>query len=168
MRHFSRLYWDMLPSAVFALALTTLLVAGCKASNNGAKSPTTLPATATAVPTAANTSPTPRSLSPTPAAPTPARSPVSTSAPRVGVAGQVVISAAGFAPREITVATGRPVTFVNNDSVAHRVVSAMAGVFDTGDIPPGGSASVTIASTGFTDFHDAATPARGGTITTLP
>lgn len=146
--------------SILVAALALVLLSGCKASNNGAKSPTPPPPTASAAPTTSRTPP--------PLPPTPARTPVGTSGPRVGVAGQVVISATGFAPAEITVRAGRPVTFVNADSVPHRVVSATTGTFDTGEIPPGSSAPVTVNDTGFTDFHDAATPSRTGTITTVP
>jgi len=66
------------------------------------------------------------------------------------------------------VRAGRAVTFVNHDTVPHRIVSVQSGVFDTGSIPPGGQASVTVESVGFIDFRDADSPALRGTIRTLP
>jgi plastocyanin len=86
----------------------------------------------------------------------------------VGVPGQINISASGFEPAEVTVQSGHAVTFVNADTAPHRVVSVQQGVFDTGDIPPGGSASVTLGGTGFVDFRDIAQPTHTGTIRTLP
>lgn len=141
------------------LVLAAIVLAGCKASNTNKATATRQPPTPSGTPSPAPTSP---------STPPPRTTPPATSAPRIGVAGQIVIGANGFTPAEITVQTGRPITFRNQDTVPHRVVSTQAGIFDTGDIPPGGSASVTISSSGFTDFHDAAQPAHSGSITTLP
>lgn len=145
--------------SLLALVAAAALLAGCKASNSNKQ------ATATSLPPVPCC--TPPSLPSTPSASARA-TPAATSAPRVGVPGQVVITASGFSPAEITVQTGRAVTFVNADTVPHRIVSTRPGIFDTGDIPPGGSASVTVSSSGFTDFHDQANSAHTGTITTLP
>ena len=142
------------------VCLAAALFAGCKATNtNHAPSATRQPPAP---------SQRPSTPSPFPATPAPRSTPPVTAAPRVGVPDQIVISATGFTPADITIQTGRAVTFFNSDSNPHRIVSTQAGVFDTGDISAGGSASVTISTTGFTDFHDAAQPSHTGTIRTLP
>lgn len=50
-----------------------------------------------------------------------------------------------FVPAKTTVAAGSSITFVNDDDVAHTG-TASDGAFDTGNIPPGKSATVTVAA----------------------
>jgi plastocyanin len=78
-----------------------------------------------------------------------------------------MVTTAGFKPATITVQLGRPVTFANVDTTAHRVVSDESGLFDTGEIAPGATASVNVTVEGFHDFHDAGDPRLTGTIRIL-
>ena len=55
-----------------------------------------------------------------------------------------------FGPEQLEVAVGATITFVNNDSQAHTATAA--GVFDTGSIAPGESATVTIEAAGTFDY----------------
>jgi plastocyanin len=57
-----------------------------------------------------------------------------------------------FGPSGLTVAKGTTVTWKNNDSVAHTATSD-AGTWDTGNIAPGGSKSVTFNSAGTFTYH---------------
>ena len=53
-----------------------------------------------------------------------------------------------FSPAELTVKAGTRLTFVNDDSVTHTA-TVPDGAFDTGDVQPGKSVTVTVkASTG--------------------
>lgn len=147
--------------AIAAALVVALPAAGCKASNsNKPASPTALPS----APPVSTSSASPRST----AAPATPRPPQATAVAHAGVPGQVTIGPTGFAPTDIAVEAGKPVTFVNTDSVAHRVVSNEAGLFDTGEIPPGGSAQISVSAPGFHDWHDAAKPSLTGTLRIIP
>ncbi|HEY7294919.1 MAG TPA: hypothetical protein VH916_07740 [Dehalococcoidia bacterium] len=140
-----------------ALAGILMLVA-CKASNN--RSTATATAGQSRAPTAvAGTAAPPR---------TALAQPSTTVVSRPGTPGQIVLSANGATPDTVTVQAGRPVTFVNADSVPHHPVSVEAGLFDPGTIAPGTSAQVTVAAAGLHDWHDAANPRLSGTIRVVP
>lgn len=51
-----------------------------------------------------------------------------------------------FVPAKTTVSPGATITFVNDDKVAHTG-TASDGAFDTGNIPPGKSKTVTVKAT---------------------
>lgn len=87
---------------------------------------------------------------------------------RAGTPGLVTLAAAGPTPASISVQAGRTVTFLNNDSVAHRIISVEPGLFDTGEIAPGQTAAVTISAPGVYDWRDSARPALSGTVRILP
>jgi plastocyanin len=58
----------------------------------------------------------------------------------------IIIKNFAFAPSTITVAPGASVTVTNTDQVAHTVTSSK-GAFDTGDIQPGQSKTITAPNT---------------------
>ena len=74
----------------------------------------------------------------------------------------VSIAANAFDPAQVEVAAGTPLTFVNNDTVAHTV--SLEGLFDTPEIPAGSSYPVTLDGTGTVTYHDAANLEMKGTI----
>jgi plastocyanin len=89
---------------------------------------------------------------------TPSEQPTSDeSAPTVG------ISNGTFDPAQVEVASGIPVTFVNEDTVAHTL--SLEGLFDTSEIPAGSSYPVTLEGTGTVTYNDEANPEMQGTIT---
>ena len=59
----------------------------------------------------------------------------------------VTIADFTFSPNSITVQAGSTVTWVNNDTVPHTA-TGNNGEFDTGQIAPGGSASITFDNAG--------------------
>jgi len=65
----------------------------------------------------------------------------------------IAMSNATFTPRNITVRIGTTVTWRNDDGVVHTSTSDSLGVWDTGDVPPGGSRTVTFSSAGTFRFH---------------
>jgi plastocyanin len=69
----------------------------------------------------------------------------------------------GFDPAQVQVASGTPVTFVNDDTVSHTV--SLDGLLDTQEIPAGASYPVTLDGTGTVTYHDKANPEMKGTIT---
>src|SRR3954469_20534727 len=75
----------------------------------------------------------------------------------------VSIAANAFDPAQVEVAAGTPLTFVNDDSVAHTV--SLDGLFDTPEIPAGSSYPVTLDGAGTVTYHDEANPEMQGTIT---
>ena len=91
----------------------------------------------------------------TPATPT---TPTTTSNPATGSntvsipAGAQNLGTAGYAPNPITVAVGSTVTWTNTDSTAHTA-SSDTGVFNSGTIPPGGSANFTFSTAGTYPYH---------------
>ncbi len=64
----------------------------------------------------------------------------------------VVMSNYAFSPTTVTVAKGTTITWQNNDGVAHTSTSD-TGVWDTGNIPSGGSKTTTFDVTGTFPFH---------------
>lgn len=67
----------------------------------------------------------------------------------------MVIAADGVRPSELRVPVGASVLFRNEDVERHRLRSDADGArFDTGDIAPGESASVTFSSAGTYDYAD--------------
>jgi plastocyanin len=76
--------------------------------------------------------------------PSPTIAPVS--ANTVSMAGSV------FSPVSITVAVGTTVTWNNNDGIAHTSTSD-TGVWDTGNIPAGGSTTTTFNTAGQFPYH---------------
>ncbi|MGH2444281.1 MAG: cupredoxin domain-containing protein [Chloroflexota bacterium] len=75
----------------------------------------------------------------------------------------VNISGYSFQPPSMTIPMGTTVTWVNHDAVTHTATSD-SGVFDTGGISPGGSASFTFNQAGTFSYHCAIHPYMHGTI----
>src|SRR5512140_3789797 len=64
----------------------------------------------------------------------------------------VLIQSFQFAPSPITVAKGSTITWTNKDAVAHTA-TADDGSWDTGNIAPGASKSLTFANSGTFAYH---------------
>jgi len=61
----------------------------------------------------------------------------------------------GFSPETITVVVGKnnTVYFINNDIAIHTATSDTAGIFDTGNIQPSGTAQITLTTPGTYTYH---------------
>lgn len=68
-----------------------------------------------------------------------------------------------FNPPSLIVAKGTTVTWKNDDVVSHGPTSN-TGVWDVGDILPGGSKSITFNSAGTFSYHCSTHPIMTGTI----
>jgi plastocyanin len=86
---------------------------------------------------------------------------------------QVHITKSGFQPAELTIEPGMVVTWVNDDTASHRVVSGVypdiAGAqnFDSGkDTPLGteGVYTVSFSNSGNFEYYDALNPSASGRI----
>ena len=69
-----------------------------------------------------------------------------------------------FGTPELSVAAGTTVTFTNNDTATHTA-TADDGAFDTGEIAPGASATVTLDEPGTYAYHCDFHPNMVATIT---
>lgn len=80
--------------------------------------------------------------------------------------GEATVTISGFAydPAELTVAVGTTVTWENADPAPHTA-SAEDGSFGSGQIDPGGSASVTLDQAGTFPYRCAFHPDMAGTVT---
>jgi plastocyanin len=76
----------------------------------------------------------------------------------------VAISGFAFSPATLTVKTGTVIKVTNNDAAAHTL-TADDNSFDTGNIPGGGSANLTVTKVGAFPFHCAYHSAMTGTLT---
>lgn len=86
--------------------------------------------------------------------------------PSAGGGTQVTISNFKFQPASFTVAPGAKITVVNNDSTTHTLTATKGGSFDTGDIAPGKSATITAPSkAGAFPYHCMIHPFMTGTLT---
>jgi plastocyanin len=117
--------------------LLLLAVAGCGTSTGGAPPPAPVPqATESAAP------------SPTPAETT-----------------QVAIDNFAFSPREITVAPGTRVTWVNHDDVPHTATSSVKPrTFDSGALDTDGTFSFVFKAPGTYDYFCAVHPHMTGKV----
>jgi plastocyanin len=68
-----------------------------------------------------------------------------------------------FEPASLTVKAGAKVTFANHDSTTHTA-TADGGAFDTHDMAPGTTHSVTLSTPGTYTYHCAVHPEMTGTI----
>lgn len=75
----------------------------------------------------------------------------------------VTISNFKFAPPSLTVSPGTKVTIANDDSTAHTA-TANGKSFDTGDIDPGSSATITVSKAGSYAYHCSIHPFMHGTL----
>jgi plastocyanin len=78
--------------------------------------------------------------------------------------GSQFLTTTAYIPNPINVSMGTTVTFVNNDNVAHTATS-QNNLWDTGDIQPGRSQSLTFRSTGSFPYYCIYHPRMVGTIT---
>jgi plastocyanin len=64
----------------------------------------------------------------------------------------ILMAGMAFSPTTITVAKGTTITWKNDDGIAHTSTSD-TGVWDTGNIPAGGSKTTVFATAGTFPFH---------------
>jgi plastocyanin len=69
-----------------------------------------------------------------------------------------------FLPGTITVKAGSRIAISNRDSTAHTVTSDDGSSFDTGDVNPGSSTTITVNGTGRIPYHCSIHPFMHGTI----
>ncbi|MFA4849569.1 MAG: hypothetical protein WC626_07565 [Methanoregula sp.] len=71
-----------------------------------------------------------------------------------------------FVPTELTVLPGTGITWVNEDTVVHsvKITGTHTGMFNSGDIIPGGSSGNTFADEGVFEFISPDHPDMKGTI----
>ena len=76
---------------------------------------------------------------------------------------QIAITASGFSPSYVTVATGQTVIFTNQTTTV-QTVSAGNGLFASGSIPPGGGYAVSIPDATNVPFSTSASPVATGAL----
>jgi plastocyanin len=74
------------------------------------------------------------------------------SKPASSASDAVAIKNFAFNPATLTVKPGAKVTVTNNDSVTHTF-TANGGAFDTGDLDPGASKTITLGKAGTYAYH---------------
>jgi plastocyanin len=151
-------------SRIACALLAAVLIAACGSSSSPASTvPTTAPTHPAATPTAAATT-----ASTHPAAtPTAAATSASTASKPVSGAVTVSIKNYMFMPMSLTVKAGTKVTFHNDDQTTHTA-TANNGAFDTGNVAPGKSVTVTMTKTGVAKYHCAFHAFMMATITVVP
>jgi plastocyanin len=75
------------------------------------------------------------------------------SQPAARSGGSVTISNFMFKPASVTVSRGARITVTNHDTTAHTATADNGKSFDTGDIDPSASATVTLSKTGTYKYH---------------
>lgn len=78
--------------------------------------------------------------------------------------GSLTISDFKFTPAALTVRPGERVTVANHDSTAHTATADTGESFDTGNIDPGSSATVTLSKAGSYSYHCSIHPFMHGTL----
>jgi len=97
-------------------------------------------------------------------APKASSSPTPTASASSGGASSVAIDNFKFTPASLTVSQGARTTVTNRDSTAHTVTADDGSSFDTGDINPGSSATVTLPKAGTFKYHCSIHPFMHGTL----
>jgi plastocyanin len=69
-----------------------------------------------------------------------------------------------FAPATLKVPAGSKVTVKNSDTTAHTATADSGGAFDTGNIDPGASSTITLKAAGRVAYHCSIHPFMHGTI----
>jgi plastocyanin len=69
-----------------------------------------------------------------------------------------------FSPASLTVHRGTKITVANHDSTAHTATADDGKSFDTGNIDPGATATITLAKAGTFKFHCSIHPFMHGTL----
>lgn len=81
----------------------------------------------------------------------------------------VSIQNLSFNPGNLTVSAGTTVRWTNNDNVAHTVTSGspgnQTGLFDSGNLPPGGTFEFTFSETGTFNYFCTLHPAMTAQVT---
>jgi plastocyanin len=95
---------------------------------------------------------------------TSAKSSTSTQATAGGGAGAVTIDNFKFMPPSLTVSGGTRISISNKDSTAHTFTADDGHTFDTGDVNPGSSTTVTVSKPGTYKYHCNIHPFMHGTI----
>jgi plastocyanin len=95
---------------------------------------------------------------------TSAKSSTSTQATTTGGAGAVTIDNFKFMPPSLTVSSGTRISISNKDSTAHTVTADDAHTFDTGDVNPGSSTTITVSKPGTYQYHCNIHPFMHGTL----
>jgi plastocyanin len=94
--------------------------------------------------------------------------PKSTSAPAKSASGAsrsaVTISNFKFAPASLTVKSGATVTVTNDDSTAHTATADDGNSFDTGNLDPGSSQTISVSKPGSYAYHCSIHPFMHGTL----
>jgi len=93
----------------------------------------------------------------------PSPSPGATAAVSI-VAGARILTTTAFSPNPLNVSVGTTVTWMNNDTSTHDA-AADNGAFTTGNIAPGGSASVKMQTAGTFAYHCTIHPGMVATVT---
>jgi plastocyanin len=78
--------------------------------------------------------------------------------------GSVTIANFKFAPASLTVSKGAQVSVANHDSTAHTFTADNGKSFNTGDINPNASATVTVSKPGTYKYHCSIHPFMHGTL----
>jgi plastocyanin len=81
-----------------------------------------------------------------------------------GGSGSVTISNFKFAPASVTVSRNTRISVTNHDSTAHTATADDGQSFDTGNIDPNASATVTLAKAGTYKYHCSIHPFMHGTL----
>jgi plastocyanin len=93
----------------------------------------------------------------------PAKSSRSSQSAPSGGTRPVAIDNFKFTPASLTVSQGARITVTNRDSTAHTM-TADNGSFDTGDIDPSSSATITLSKPGTIKYHCSIHPFMHGTL----
>jgi plastocyanin len=80
-----------------------------------------------------------------------------------GGPGSVSIADFKFAPASLTAGAGARISIANHDGTAHTVTADDGHSFDTGDIDPNASATVTLSKPGTYKYHCSIHPFMHGT-----
>ncbi|MGZ8876318.1 MAG: cupredoxin domain-containing protein [Halobacteriota archaeon] len=132
------------------LVAAPLLVAGCASTSNPSPSPSTATVSATTTAATSNVGTTIATSSPSPSASTASQT--------------VVIQGFSFQPAAITIQTGASVTWRNDDSVSHQIVSN-TNAFGSPVLNAGGSYTHVFDQAGTYPYHCDIHPSMTGTIT---
>jgi plastocyanin len=76
----------------------------------------------------------------------------------------VAISNFKFTPASVTVSRGARITVANHDTTAHTATADDGQSFDTGNIDPGSSATITLSKSGTYKYHCDIHPFMHGTL----
>jgi plastocyanin len=132
------------------LVAAPLLVAGCTSTSNPSPSPSIATVSATASAAASSVGTSLASSSPSPSASV--------------VSQTIVIQGFSFQPASLTIQTGGSVTWRNDDSVSHQIVSN-ANAFSSPVLSPGGSYTHVFDLAGTYPYHCGIHPYMTGSIT---